>query len=415
MRRNCLRVLFINQFYWPDAAATSQLLTDVTRALTAEGHEVEVLCGKTGYASVDIMDEPPPVAVQRIPCVPYLPGKIGRALSYVSFLLGCLWGGLRSKKADLIVTMTTPPLLSVVGAILQRKQRAKHYIWVMDLFPEALVDVGIFRADALAIRLFHFIIDWSYRKADGVIALGECMRRRLAERNIPEHKLHIAENWADGTEIFPINRERTGPLYITYSGNLGLSHDVDTILYAIRALKDDNRFHFRFIGGGQGQKAAQDACTAEGLRNVSFQAYCPRTRLAESLSEIDIGLVTQRPASAGSVVPSKVYGLMAAGRPILYIGPRTTTPFWIVERFRCGWQNDCGDGPGLIALLNELESHPERVAAAGANGREAFLENYERSKGVARFCSLLGAGMRGGEVTPEMNVAVSSPEQALET
>lgn len=390
-------------------------MTDATRALVAEGHDVAVLCGRTGYANVDIMDEPPPVAVRRIFCVPYAAGKIGRALSYVSFLMGCLWRGLWTRKADLIVTMTTPPLLSVVGAILQKRHHARHYIWVMDLFPEALVDVGIFRGDAPVVRLLHLISDWSYRRADGIVALGECMRRRLAERHIPEHKLHVAENWADGREIFPIERKRTGPLHITYSGNLGLSHDVDTILYAIRALKDDPRFHFRFIGGGQRQKYVQEICAAETLRNVSFQSYCPRIRLAESLSEIDIGLVTQRPASAGSVVPSKVYGLMAAGRPVLYIGPRTTTPFWIIERFHCGWQIDCGDGPGLVALLNKLESRPEMVPAAGARARTAFLENYDLPRGVARFCSLLGASKAGGDFMPEqVGVAVSAPDRALE-
>jgi glycosyltransferase involved in cell wall biosynthesis len=391
-----LRILFVNQFYWPDAAATSQLLTDVTRALADEGHEVVVMCGQTGYATVDIMDQPPPVTIRRIWCAPYMKGKIGRALSYVSFLSGCLWGGLWVKKPDLIVTMTTPPVLSVVGAILQRKHRAKHYIWVMDLFPEALVDVGLFPAHSPLVRILHFISDWSYRKADGMIALGECMRRRLAERKIPAEKLHVAENWADGTEIFPIDRERTGPLRITYSGNLGLSHDLDTILSAIKALRDDERFHFCFIGGGQRQKAAQEICAAESVRNVSFRAYCPRTRLAESLSEMDIGLVTQRPTSAGSVVPSKVYGLMAAGKPILYIGPRTTTPFWIIERFRCGWQIDCEDATGLVALLNELEAHPEMVAAAGERAREAFLKYYDRPQGVARICSLLAPGIDRG-------------------
>ena len=241
------------------------------------------------------------------------------------------------------------------------------------------------------------------------------MRQRLAERHIPDHKLHVAENWADGREISPIERKGAGPLHITYSGNLGLSHDVDTVLYAIKALKDDARFHFRFIGGGQRQKYVQGICAAEDLRNVSFQSYCPRTRLAESLSEIDIGLVTQRPASAGSVVPSKVYGLMAAGRPILYIGPRTTTPFWIIERFRCGWQIDCGDGPGLVALLNQLEAQPEMVPAAGARARHAFLENYDLPRGVARFCSLLGASGAAAGFTPEqVAVAASAPDRAME-
>jgi hypothetical protein len=104
--------------------------------------------------------------------------------------------------------------------------------------------------------------------------------------------------------------------------------------------------------------------------------------------------------------------LLAAGRPILYIGPRTTTPYWIVERFRCGWQIDCGDGPGLVALLSELQAHPEMVAAAGARGREAFLENYDQPQGVARICSLVGASEAGREAaSQQVGVVVPSPEE----
>lgn len=293
---------------------------------------------------------------------------------------------------DVIVTMTTPPLLGVVGGILQRCRGAKHYIWAMDLFPEALADLDHIHAKSWIARILYWISDWSYASTEGIIVIGECMRRRLLERAIPERKLHVAENWADGNSVFPIARSPEGPLVLLYSGNLGLSHDVDTILFAIEALKNDVRFQFRFVGGGPRQKQIQDFCLNRDVQNVSFLSYCPREQLSESLSEADIGLVTQRPTCAGSVVPSKVYGLMAAGRPLLYVGPRNTTmPFWIIERFQCGWLVDCGDGPGLVALLNTLHERRDLVRSAGLRAREAFLSHYDMPQSVARICSLIGA------------------------
>jgi glycosyltransferase involved in cell wall biosynthesis len=227
------------------------------------------------------------------------------------------------------------------------------------------------------------------------------MRHRLVERRISEDKLCIAENWADGREIFPIARNREGPLVIMYSGNLGLSHDIDTLLFAMKCLSGDPRFHFRFVGGGQRQRMVQAFCEEHNLQNVEFLPYCTRSKLAESLSQADIGLVTQRAESAGSVVPSKLYGLMAAGRPILYIGPRKTTPFWIIERFQCGWHADCGDGPRLVTLLEELHARPDLVQSAGVRARNAFLREYDLPQGVSRICNLFGAAVRPEVVARE--------------
>jgi putative colanic acid biosynthesis glycosyltransferase WcaI len=336
------------------------------------------------------MEEEPNTKVHRVRSAPYFRGKAGRALSYATFFFACFWKGLRIPRVDVVVTMTTPPMLSLVGATLQKFRGARHFIWVMDLFPEALVDVGIAPANSLSIRLLHWISDWAFASASGTIAIGECMRRRLIARNLDAAKLHVAENWANGEEIFPIQRRREGPLVVMYSGNLGLSHDIDTVLFAMRKLKDDPRFQFRFVGGGQRQIQIQEQCIKECLQNAVFLPYCTRSKLAKSLSEADIGLVTQRVASAGSVVPSKVYGLMAAGRPILYIGPEAATPNWIIDSYRCGWQVDCGDGPGLVKLLEELYTNEELILSAGARAREAFLQRYDQPQGVARICSLVG-------------------------
>lgn len=215
------------------------------------------------------------------------------------------------------------------------------------------------------------------------------MRRRLMERGVPGSKIHVAENWADGKDFAPTPCHRGGPLTILYSGNLGRTHDVDTFLYAMNRLKNNPRYHFRFVGGGARRKEVADFCQRNGIMNVSSADHCRRQDLSQSLCEGDIGLVTQLDECLGTVVPSKVYGLMAAARPILYIGPRESTPARIIARFNCGWQVDCGAGAAMVDLLQSLESHRSLIADAGARGRASFLEHYDLPQGVARVSNII--------------------------
>ena len=154
-------------------------------------------------------------------------------------------------------------------------------------------------------------------------------------------------------------------------------------------LRGDNRFRFSFAGGGP-RLAKLEALSLDATNHTAVQGYCPRNELGASLAEGHLGLVTQLPETAGSVVPSKTYGIMAAGRPLLYIGPKNATPARIIERFRCGWQVDPGDVGGLVSLLDRLASQREELQAAGKRARAAFEEHYDRPVGVARISAVLG-------------------------
>jgi colanic acid biosynthesis glycosyl transferase WcaI len=384
-----MRIIFINQFYWPDGAATSQYLTDLTRFLAEQGHEVEVLCGDSSYARLDGMEDEPPTVVHRISCSRFSSGLLARLCSYLSFFFGALWVGLHIMPADVVVTMTTPPMLSVIGAFIKKVRGVKHFIWEMDLFPEALVDVGLVKRNSWVVGLLGRIADWSRLNSDGVIVLGDCMRRRLVERGIPESQIHVAENWADGSQIFPLPIHDRGPLKILYSGNLGRPHDIETIMYAMEQLKGEQKFHFQFVGDGVRRKEISDFCSKNGIVNTSFAPYCRRDEMSGNLASGDIGLVTQRDACLGTVVPSKIYALLAAGRPILYIGPRESTPADIIRRFGCGWQIDCGNGEAVLELLRDLEANRDKIAAAGMRARSAFLGRYDLPQGVARVCTII--------------------------
>ncbi len=386
-----MKILLLNQFFWPDSAATSQLLTDLARGLAKEGHTVYAICADGGYA-VSAAGDPPPVEIHRVKSLPFVRGKLGRVLSYLSFYIAAAVRGLTLPRPDLVLTLTTPPLLSVLGTLISALRGSRHFIWEMDVYPDVAIDLNYFKAGGLADRLTGFLADLSRRHANGIIALGECMKQRLVARGISPSRIAVADNWADGDAIHPLPRPGDpDQLVLLYSGNLGLAHDLDTLTQSMRQLRHDDRFKFLFVGSGGRREELATFCEAHAITSVELRPYVQRDSLSQSLSAGDIGLVTQRQACCGSVVPSKVYGLMAAGRPILFIGPRDATPARIVERFSCGWHVNCNDSSALTALLKYLAVNPAEIAQAGHRARQALLDHYDLPIGVARIVKILGA------------------------
>jgi glycosyltransferase involved in cell wall biosynthesis len=260
----------------------------------------------------------------------------------------------------------------------------------MDIYPDVAIDLKYFKAGGLTDRVTGLLADRSRHNADGILALGECMKERLIHRGIPASKIFVAENWADGAAIKPLSRTgNPDQLVLLYSGNLGLAHDLGTITGAIASLRDNAHFRFLFVGGGGRREELSSFCIREHIESVELLPYAPRETLGESLSIGDIGLVTQQNSCCGSVVPSKVYGILAAGRPILFIGPRNATPALIIERYRCGWHIDCGDVESLTQLLFYLNQHRADVESAGKRAREALLHHYDLPIGIDRIATIL--------------------------
>jgi colanic acid biosynthesis glycosyl transferase WcaI len=388
---NIMRYLLLNQFFAPDPAPTGQLLADLASELAAQGYSVTVICSRAAYTAqppARSLQPCPGLSVVHTPSLPFSRSLPARLLSYLCFYLGALWQGMSLPCPDVVVTLTTPPLLSTIGAILKAVRRSRHYIWEMDVYPDIAVALGALPAGSPLTRAIGWVADCCRRHADGVIVLGPCMRDRLLAHGIRAN-LHVAENWSDGSRIRPAPPPSSGPLTVLYSGNLGLAHDTATISAAMESLKDDSRFRFVFAGGGRRRPALERFCRSAGIKNTAFTGYAAAAGLSAHLAACHIGLVTQATASLGAVVPSKIYALMAAGRPILYIGPRQSTATGILERFHCGWQADPGDSGSVVQLLDMLVMHPEVVAQAGARARAAFEAYYDRRAALARILNFL--------------------------
>ncbi len=400
-----MRMLFINQFFWPDPAATSQQLTDLVVGLAARGVDVDVLCGDTGYAgaasaALNAGSGAPKATVHRVKAGAFTRGRFARVFSYLSFYLSAFARGLTLRRPDAVISMTTPPLISLLGTSIQILRGSRHYIWEQDVYPDIAVDLDHIRKGGFLDRLTGALADFSRRRADGVIALGECMRDRLISRGIAADKIFVAEHWANSANITPMPRPgNPEELVVLYSGNLGLAHDLDTILGAVLALKDDPRFRFLFVGTGGRRKELTEFCEANEIHSVEMRPFVARDKLSEGLAAGDIGLVTQQESACGSVVPSKVYGILAAGRPLLFIGPASATPARIIRRHGCGWQHECGDAEGVQRTLKHLAENRSLVIEAGQRARQALLEFYDLPQSVDRIGDILGAAPRTGQQT----------------
>jgi colanic acid biosynthesis glycosyl transferase WcaI len=389
-----MKILLVNQFFWPDSAATSQLLTDVAHGLADRGHEVTVLCAENGGYAANDHDHAPVANILRVKSLAFARGKLGRVLSYGSFFLTAALRGLMIPKQDVIVTLTTPPLISLIGSLVKQWRGSKHYIWEMDVYPDVATDLNYIPRGGWIDRLTGIIADASRRQANGIVALGPCMKQRLVGRGVEADKIQIAENWADGSLIdFQPAAVSERELTLLYSGNLGLAHEIETLMHGMQELDREGQHRFVFSGGGAKRDALEKWCKQHEIRQAEFSAYSSRAALGTKLANADIGLVTQQDRCLGSVVPSKLYGLLAAGRPVLFIGPRESTVALVIRQFRCGWQIDCGDTDGLVQLLRYLARNRQEVVKAGHNARRTFLDHYDRATGVSRICRIIGADL----------------------
>lgn len=386
-----MRVLFLNQFFYPDTAATSQILTDVVKAIRGQD-QVRVVCGSASYAKrTGEGTDLPGVEVRRIRTPRFAHGPLSRVVSYGAYFFGVVADAVLRRPPDVVVSMTTPPLLSIAGWIAQLRG-ARHFIWEMDLYPDIAVDLDALKGNSPLTALIGAVADFVRRRADGVIALGPCMAQRLLRRGVPPDRIHICHNWADGDVIEPRPFVMDGRLKVLYSGNFGLAHDFDTLSAALHSLGADKRFEFQFAGGGPRRQSLEAECIEASLTSCRFAESRPLDQLADVFGECDIGLVLQKQQTSGSIVPSKTYGIMAAGRPVLFVGPRDATTAQIIASYEVGWQVDNGDSQSLIRLLTWLHAHPHEVEARGALARATFERHFNSRIGIRRVMDVIGVG-----------------------
>ena len=389
-----MKLIFVNRYFYPDLSATSQLLSDLALHLAHKGREVHVVTGRQRYehASAQLPAEEviDGVRVHRVWTSRFGRSTLpGRAMDYLSFYLAA---GLRlaalARSGDLVVAMTDPPLLSLPAALAARLRGARLVNWLQDVFPEIAQRLGLRVAGGVPGAFARVARGFSLRTAALNVVLGDRMREAVVQIEPGcRERIAVIHNWADGRAIQPLAAQAgalrrewrcEGRFVVGYSGNFGRVHEFDTVVAAARALIVQGDVVFSFTGGGYNM----ERLAAEHLPNVLLHGYLPMGQLADGLGSCDVHLVTLRPELEGLVVPSKFYGIAAAGRPVIFVGDLQGEVAEMVRQADCGLVVAAGDSAGLVTAITALRDEPSVREAMGARARAMFEARYDRSHGM---------------------------------
>ncbi|MGB3797330.1 MAG: glycosyltransferase family 4 protein, partial [Alteraurantiacibacter sp.] len=363
-----MTTIFINRFFYPDQSATSAMLTDLLGELDTATHEFVVIASASMHTPGN-GEEPCNLEGVRVIRIPGLKKAssaiIPRLLDFALFYLGLIFvGGWTIKRGDTVVCLTDPPLVSVLVQMLTRLKGARLINWLQDIYPETATALGFGNARSIAMRSMKALRDRSWKKADMNVCIGSVMRNRVASHGVVPSRIRVVPNWANEIELAPLpvsanplRQEWDLPedsVIVGYSGNLGRAHDVDTMLDAGRQLvsSGESHLHFLFIGGGVKRDLLPDPATQpEIARHFHSRGYRPRSEMRQSLAVADIQWLSLEPELEGLIVPSKFYGAIAAGRPIIFIGDTDGEIARLITQAACGRSFAKGDVQGVADYI----------------------------------------------------------------
>jgi glycosyltransferase involved in cell wall biosynthesis len=302
------------------------------------------------------------------------------------------------RAGDVAVVKTDPPLLSVPAAVVVALRGAKLVNWLQDVFPEVAASLGVARLPRFLHVGLQALRDRSLVFAKANVVLGVRMRDYLRRRDIEPDSMHIIENWADGATLVPKAPEQSelrirlglqNHFVVGYSGNLGRAHEFDTLLAAAQELRAETSFIFLIVGGGARKQVLEQCVSESGLTSFRFLPYQPREALADSLAAADVHLASLLPELEGLIVPSKMYGILAAGRPAVFVGAADGELARLIGDAGCGISVQCGEGKRLAEALRNLQRNPEETRLMGLRARALFERRFTLDRAERKWLNLL--------------------------
>lgn len=387
------RVIFVNRVYWPSAEATAQLLTDLAEGLAARGWDIHVIA--TGGAAGPRQG----VTLHRTGAGETHGGLVSRIRNFHRFQAAARRQlAALARPGDCVVALTDPPLLAAEIAPLVAARGARLVCWVQDIYPEiAAVHFGTLAG--LLAGPMRRRRDAAWRGAAACVTLGEDMRATLLRGGAPDATTRVIPNWAPRELHEPpaandvAARRRAwdveGKFVVAYSGNLGRVHEFATVLAAAERLRNEPGVVFLFIGRGPRFDEVARAAHDRGLANVRLLPPEPRERLAAALAAADAHLVTLQPAYAPLVYPSKLAGVLAAARPVLFVGPPAGDIGRLLHAAACGTAFVPGDAAGLAETIRRWHREPETAARSGRAGRAVYERDFTHGAALDRWEQLL--------------------------
>ena len=391
------RLLVLNQYYWPGFEATAYLLSQLCAAL-ARDFEVTVITGRLAVPPAPPgREEHEGVEIVRVRSTAFdRSNLLLRGINYLTYLLSSLRAGLDARRPDVVLCMTDPPVIADVALVIARRFRAPLVVVSQDVFPEIAVELKRLESKPL-IEALRVLIGFYLRRADRVVAIGETMRRRLEEKGAPSERVAVIPNWVDTQAIHPAPKdndwsrehELADRFVVMHSGNVGHAQNLDALVRATTFLRDLDDLVVAIIGGGARHAELVELAERLEADHVRFLGYQPREVLSLSLSAADVHVVGLASGLAGYVVPSRLYGILAAGRPVIVAADEDSETARVVAREGCGVVVPPGRPEELARVIRAAHDGEVDLAELGRRGREYVVREADRLVAFDRYRRML--------------------------
>ena len=385
-----MRITLVNQAFHPDVVSSGQHLTDLAVALVERGHDVTVVTSRRAYD--DSAKTFPKyelwrgIKIHRVFNTGFgKRAKWRRAADFLTFLISCCGRLILLPKPNVVVALTSPPLVSVIAAAFAKLRGAKFCYWIMDLNPDEAIAAGWLSPDSLAAKWLERLSRFSLRRAASVVVLDKFMQQRILAKDIPSNKIAVIPPWSHDSEVRfdAVGRSQFRKMHglenkfvIMYAGNHSPCHPLDTVLAAAKNLAaSEPEIHFGFVGGGSEQRRVKSFAAENKLPNILCLPYQPLEQLAGVLSAADLHLVVMGDPFVGLVHPCKAYNLLRVNAAILYMGPRPSHISEILDELNgklFGAATPHGDAAAAVKSILELKlavSQAARKDAVPLDGR----------------------------------------------
>lgn len=327
-----------------------------------------------------------------------------RALRYIFCSIKQFYYGTKAKDIDLIYLVSTPPIQGFLGGILKKIKKVPFVYNLQDIFPDSLVGTGLARKKGLIWQVGRVIEDFTYKHADKIIVISEDFKRNIMAKGVPEEKIVVIYNWVDQNAVKNIDRKDNklfdkyyldrNKFYITYSGNIGLTQNMNLLLDVAKGLEDIEKIHFVLIGEGAYKEQVKEIITRNNIKNVTLLPFQPYEDISHVFSLGDVGIIISKPGVGENSVPSKTWSIMSVSRPVLANFDENEIKTILSEN-ECGVFTKAGDKQAFTDAILELYRNRELCRKYGENGRKFVMENLTREIGTQKYIDVIKSVLKG--------------------
>lgn len=397
-----MKLLILSEYFYPDKSSTPKVLTELAEDIVKNNIEVDVITSSNSYrgqnSDLKQSEVYEGINIKRVYSSKFNRNKtLGRLINYLTFLVSAFINTIIKKNYDYILLVSNPPVLPIIGYLVN-KIRRKPYIYLLhDIYPDMAVKVGAIKEGGLICKVMTSINKKIYNSAYKVIVLGKDMKQNLLDKNVPEDKIEIITNWADREKIYEISKNNEFSMKnniddtfnIVYTGNIGRFHDIETILESANKLKERNDIKFIFVGDGYKKKDIESYIKEFSLENIKIFDYQYGKTYNQLLNCADVFITTLDKGIEGLGVPSKTYSYLAASKPIIAIMNKDSEIGSLIEENNLGTRVNSGESLKIVEFILNIKQNTDEYEKVKRNVEEIFNNNYERNMVTIKFVNMM--------------------------